>query len=141
MIRIGTLDDCHAVYSLICEMENCELDYVSFREIYGKMLKCNAYAVLVAVEDNNVVGEITLRFEEQLHHCAKIAEIMECAVQENFRSRGIGRLFLENACELAKKQNCVQIEVSSNQVRLRAHKFYERAGMKNTHYKLCKSLL
>ena len=57
MIRIGTLDDCHAVYSLICEMENCELDYVSFREIYGKMLKCNAYAVLVAVEDNNVVGD------------------------------------------------------------------------------------
>lgn len=140
MVRYGTLEDCHAVYLLICEMENCELDYSAFEKIYRKFVICDSYAVLLAVIDNSVVGELTLRFEEQLHHCAKIAEIMELAVKAHFRSRGIGSLLFEKACELAENQNCIQIEVSSNKVRLRAHKFYERLGVKNTHFKFCKEL-
>lgn len=141
MIRSATVDDCKSVYSLICEMEECALDYSIFRKIYYNMIKCDAYAILVALEDDKIVGEITLRFEEQLHHCAKIAEIMECSVTSDFRSRGIGKQLFESACEVAKDRNCMQIEVSSNQIRMRAHKFYERMGMQNTHYKFSKSLL
>ena len=142
MIRTATIQDCHSVYSLICEMEDCKLDYETFEKIFAKMISCtDSYAILVAEKDNEVVGEITLRFEEQLHHCAKIAEIMECAVRADVRSCGIGSLLLEDAYKLAVNKNCVQIEVTSNQARLRAHKFYERWGMKNTHFKLCKPIL
>lgn len=138
MIRVGTIDDCYDVYLLICEMENCKLDYAVFKNIYQKMVNSDFYMIIVAVEDNKVIGEITLRFENQLHHCASIVEIMECAVNAEYRSRGIGSLLFENACRVARDKNCIQIEVTSNKSRLRAHKFYERVGMRNTHYKFCK---
>lgn len=137
MIRVGSNEDCYAVYLLICEMENCTLCYGDFEKIYSKMMNDDAYTIFVALKDGKVVGEITLRIEEQLHHCAKVAEIMECAVSEKYRCCGFGSRLFKEAYDFAVRENCVQIEVSSNQVRLRAHTFYERLGMKNTHYKFC----
>ena len=140
MIRAGNINDCFWIYSLICEMENYKLSYSIFKNIYEKMINNDSYAVLVDIENNKIVGEITLRFELQLHHCSKIAEIMECTVKKEYRCRGIGSLLFDRACSLAKSKECSQIEVSSNCIRTRAHNFYEKLGMKNTHYKFCKPL-
>ncbi len=140
MVRTGTVDDCFEVYSIICEMEDYKLDYDIFKEIYKKIIDSDSYEVLVYLEGKQIVGVITLRFEWQLHHCAKIAEIMECAVKKDYRSGGRGRLLFESACKLAKNKKCAQIEVSSNYKRTRAHNFYKKVGMEDTHYKFCKLL-
>lgn len=141
MIRLGTIADCRAVYSLICELEDCELNYADFERIYGEMMqRGDFYSVLIAQKGDEVLGEATLRFEDQLHHCEKIAEIMELSVTAKHRSCGIGSAIFEEACKLAKSRGCTQIEVSSNRVRERAHRFYEHLGMLNTHVKLCKPL-
>lgn len=135
------MDDCRVVYSLICELEDCELNYADFERIYGKMMHRDGfYAVLVAQKGDEVLGEATLRFEDQLHHCEKIAEIMEFSVTERHRSCGIGSAIFEEACKLAKSRGCTRMEVSSNRVRERAHRFYERLGMVNSHFKFCKPL-
>ena len=141
MVQLGTMADCRAVYFLICELENCELDYANFERIYGEMMQCDErYAVLIAQKDDETVGVATLRFENQLHHCEKIAEILEFVVKAKYRSCGIGSAIFEEACQLAKSRGCTRMEVSSNRVRERAHKFYERLGMVNTHFKFCKPL-
>lgn len=141
MIRLGTMADCRAVYSLICELEDYEFNYTDFERIYGEMMqRSDFYSVLIAQKGDEVLGVATLRFEDQLHHCEKIAEIMEFSVTATHRSCGIGSAIFEEACKLAKDKGCAQIEVSSNRVRERAHRFYERLGMLNTHVKLCKPL-
>ncbi len=39
MIRNGTLDDCMAVYSLVCEMENRALPFDRFSEIFQSQME------------------------------------------------------------------------------------------------------
>ena len=82
-----------------------------------------------------------LRFEEQLHHSERIAEIMEFAVDEAYRKQGIGKEMLANACQLAGDFGCTQIEVACNQCRKATHRFYLREGMHNYHFKFSKSLI
>ena len=73
--------------------------------------------------------------EQQLHHAARICEIMEMSVASGFRSKGVGSMLFDAACAEAKAKGCVQIEVCCNQLRTKAHHFYESCGMNNFHYK------
>lgn len=135
IIRYGTADDCKYVYSLICDMESRQLPYEPFEQIYCTQLKSSLYTCLIYELEGKVMGCINLRTEQQLHHAGKICEIMELVVDNSCRSRGIGKMLFEAACEEAKRQGCMQIEVCCNQLRKRTHKFYETQGMHNFHYK------
>lgn len=92
-------------------------------------------------DEPHVRGMLNLRFEYQLHHAVRIAEIMEFVVAPQCRNKGLGKLILNEACEIAKDHDCIQIEVACNQLRKDTHRFYEREGMKNYHYKFSRSLV
>ncbi len=139
--RKGTFADCEQVFHLICEMEKKELAYDRFVEIFHKQLLRDRYYCLVCVMEEKVIGILNLRFEEQLHHSATIAEIMEFSVLPNYRKQGIGKEMFVKACELAKEFGCIQIEVACNQLRTDTHRFYIREGMHNFHFKFSKSLI
>lgn len=134
-IRNSIPDDCRLVYDLICEMENKVLPYEAFHQIYISQQANNSYVCLVYEMHGKVVGCINLRMEQQLHHAERICEIMELAVEKEYRSQGIGRKLFDMACRYAKDKGCTQIEVCCNQLRTRTHKFYESCGMHNFHYK------
>lgn len=141
LIREGTSVDCQAIYDLICDMEETELPYKPFRCMYLKQVTNPRYECLVYERAGKVLGMINIRYENQLHHAACVAEIMECAVDKSVRSEGIGKLLIEQACLHARNSGCIQIEVACNQLREKAHKFYEREGMNNYHYKFSKPLV
>lgn len=140
MIRTALEKDMESVYSLICDMEQKALDKNGFEKIFIEHLKCGNKLVLISEQDNEVLGVLNLRTEYQLHHCAKIAEIMELSVREGYRSKGIGKELFDAACQRAKDSGCIQIEVCCNQLRTGAHRFYEREGMHKFHYKFSKGL-
>ena len=96
--------------------------------------------LLVAEVDGKVVGLLHLRMEFQLHHCGTVAEIMELIVSDAVRSKGIGAELLGEARALALRNECVQFEVTSNQKRKNAHRFYQREGLEQTHVKLTEAL-
>ena len=134
-IRIALPTDCKDVYSLICEMEEKELPYGEFERIFMAQRADEGFTCLVCEEGGKTVGCINLRMEQQLHHAARICEIMEMSVASGFRSKGVGRMLFDAACAEAKAKGCVQIEVCCNQLRTKAHHFYESCGMNNFHYK------
>ncbi len=138
-IRKSTLQDCESVYGLICEMEAKVLPFEAFKEIYARQQTDADYVCLVCVEDGRVVGCINLRMEYQLHHAGRICEIMELAVAGDCRCGGLGTRLFKSACECAKQEGCIQIEVCCNQLRMRTHKFYQVQGMHNFHYKFSMS--
>ena len=140
MIRKAELNDCEAVYRLICDMESRTLPYERFSEIFRNQLGREDFCCLVEEEDGRVITALNLRFEEQLHHAERIAEIMEFSVDPGYRNRGIGKQMLDAACSAAKDRGCTQIEVACNQLRTDTHRFYLREGMHNFHYKFSKSL-
>lgn len=141
MYRKGILADCRGVYELICQLEQKELPFERFSEIFSSQVNDARYYCLVCVRDERIIGVLNLRFEEQLHHTARIAEVMEFAVDASCRKQGIGREMLAHACHLAEEFGCSQIELATNQLRKDAHRFYVREGMHNFHYKFSKPLM
>lgn len=135
MIRKATMTDLDAVYSLICELENTVLPREAFGDIYTEQLNNENYTCLVYEADGNVVGVLNMRFERQLHHAERIAEVMELCVSAEYRGRGIGKELLAAAREAAAAGGCAQLELATNQKRKYAHRFYYREGMENTHFK------
>ena len=134
-IRKATATDCGDVFRLICELEQERLPYPEFSTIFRNQLESRQYSWLVAEVKGTVVGFLNLRCEQQLHHCAVIGEIIEMVVDPNHRDQGIGKALFDRACERAREQGCVQIELGSRKTRTDAHRFYEREGMVNSHYK------
>jgi GNAT superfamily N-acetyltransferase len=65
------------------------------------------------------------------------AEINGLVVAEGQRSRGAGRLLLEEAERWARGRGCRTVSLRSNVIRERAHRFYERLGYE--HYKTQKA--
>lgn len=141
MYRKSASDDCKAVYSLICRMENKELPYDRFEEIYLEQINDNRYYCLICEQDGIVIGLLNIRFEKQLHHSEQIAEILEFAVASTYRGKGIGKEMLAQSCKIAKNNGCSQIEVACNQLRQATHRFYTREGMHNFHFKFSKRLI
>ena len=141
MYRKATVNDCEKVYDLICDMENKRLPFDRFSAIFHEQINDNRYYCLICEREHAIVGVLNLRFEQQLHHAECIAEIMEFAVDPSCRRQGIGKRMLENACQIAKKHGCIQIEAACNQLRLDTHRFYLREGMHNYHFKFSKSLI
>lgn len=140
-IRLATGQDCAAVYALICEMEERELPFPEFESIYQRQRADDNYLCLVCEMDGEVVGCINLRMEHQLHHAARVCEIMELAVSSSCRCGGLGTRLFKAACMKAKECGCCQIEVCCNRLRTRTHQFYLRQGMHNFHYKFSMNLL
>ena len=65
------------------------------------------------------------------------AEVNGLIVAEGQRSAGAGAKLLQAAEEWARKRDCQSMNVRSNVIRERAHKFYERQGYE--HYKTQKA--
>jgi GNAT superfamily N-acetyltransferase len=65
------------------------------------------------------------------------AEVNGLVVAEGQRSAGAGARLLAAAEEWARKHGCKNMSVRSNEIRERAHMFYERNGYE--HYKTQKS--
>ena len=138
--RKSELEDCENVYQLICELENESLDFEMFSKIYKEQQNSFNYYCLLCELNDQVIGLLNMRFEGQLHHAEYIAEIMEFVILPDYRGEGIGKEMFAKACEIAKINGCTRLELSSNQRRKNAHRFYLRKGLENTSYKFSQSL-
>ena len=128
------------IYSLICALEETTFPQEMFAWEFYTMLSRASHLLLVAEEEGQIVGLLHLRMEFQLHHCGTVAEIMELIVSSEVRSKGIGAALLKVAREQAIQHHCIQFEVTSNQKRKQAHRFYQREGLEQTHVKLTEEL-
>jgi len=70
-------------------------------------------AVIVAEENEKVVGLITLSYPIAIRCAGKYTCIEEFIVSETVRGRGVGTQLLQAALEEAKKQGCFEIQVNA----------------------------
>jgi GNAT superfamily N-acetyltransferase len=97
------------------------------------------HAVFVAESgtgDDGVVGWVHVSVAHVLESDLR-AEVNGLIVGKRQRSAGAGAKLLEAAEEWARKRGCGAMNVRSNVIRERAHKFYEREGYE--HYKTQKA--
>lgn len=133
-IHSANFDDIESVYALVCELENETFDRNIFAEIYrANILNPNIHYI-IAYEKEQAIAFASLHIEKLLHHCAPVGEIQELIVSKNQRCKGIGSMLFKKIKEIAKKQNCQNLELCCNMKRRQAHAFYLRQGMVLDHY-------
>ena len=102
-----------------------------------RLIPRSKHAVFVAETPGpDVVGWIHVSVANLLEIDVR-AEINGLVVAEAHRSVGAGAKLLEAAEEWARRCGCCAVNVRSNVIRERAHKFYERQGYE--HYKIQKA--
>jgi len=103
-----------------------------------QLTPASKHAVYVAesVDAGGVVGWVHVSVSHLLESDVR-AEVNGLVVAEGQRSAGAGAKLLEAAEEWARKRSCQGMNVRSNVIRERAHKFYERQGYE--HYKTQKA--
>jgi GNAT superfamily N-acetyltransferase len=85
-------------------------------------------AVLIAVEDQAIVGFITGYLDIHSVRFGYRCWVEDFAVDPGRRSQGIGKALLEAMRGWARERGATHLELDSADARLDAHRFYEREG-------------
>ena len=106
-------------------------DYLdALHEIEGRD---DAY-LLVAELGGRVVGMLQLfTFRHLQHRGGRCAEIESMRVADDVRDRGIGSRLLNHAVNRARELGCYRVQLTSNDDRDDAHRFYEQHDFVATH--------
>ena len=134
IIRSVTNRDYASVKHLIENMKNAVFEDDSFRTAFEYQQNDPRFHAFVCENGGMVLAFVNLRIDYQIHHAAKVAEIMELVTKEDCRGQGIGRELFRHACQFAREEGCVQIELNSSFRRTDAHRFYESVGMRKDHF-------
>jgi len=126
MIRIKSARprDVDIVLTFINELENATFDRKRFSKLYLENLSGEDNVYLMAWDGKLAVGFVGCHIQGLLHHNARVAEIQEMFVAENYRNQGIGEQLLESLKKILETKEVHQLEVTSNRKRKSAHHFY-----------------
>lgn len=94
----------------------------------------------IAEENGQVLGLIGVHIMVTIHRDTPVGRIPVLVVREDLHGRGIGRMLVEAAEERLRQAGCALIEVTSNNSRVDAHRFYERLGYEITSSRFMKRL-
>jgi len=139
-LRPATAEDVDAVYGLICELKQAELDRSAFHAGFAANLLDHNMRYQLAEQDGHIVGMIGLHMQFHLHHANWIGEIQELVVMPQARGLRVGSQLLAWAEEFARQAGAEMTELSTSVKRLDAHRFYLREGYTQSHFRFTKPL-
>lgn len=140
MTRKVQQTDIDAIYQLLIHLEQHEISKEKFEQVFAKNMADNSIFYFVEEFGNQIIGFISLHIQYLLHHAGKVGEIQELVVRENWEGKGTGKKLFNAVKEIALQEQCVNLEVTCNQKRTRTHLFYEKQGMKKSHFKFVMEL-
>ena len=92
-------------------------------------LKNNGGCILVATEENSIIGTCTLNICPNLSWSGRPYAIIEnVIVTKDSRNKGIGKALLNYSAKLAENKNCYKIALMTGSKDPNVLKFYEAAG-------------
>ena len=97
--------------------------------------------VLVAVDDDQLVGFATLHSTPVLHRATAVGRVTGIAVRPSVQGSGVGRELLRAAEGYFRAHGLERIEVTSGPTRTAAYQFYRRLGYVDQGVRFAKSLI
>lgn len=131
MITIEKLksQDMEELLNLYKELTSYENNLEESVRIYEDMLNDDKYILLVAKEDNKIVGSalgitcLLIGLEGK-----RFLVIEDVIVRNELRGKGIGKLLMSELDKFAVENNCAYSILVSSGKRVDAHHFYEKLG-------------
>jgi len=139
-LRPATAEDVDAVYGLICELKQAELDRSAFHAGFAANLLDHNMRYQLAEQNGHIIGMIGLHMQFHLHHANWIGEIQELVVMPQARGLKVGSQLLAWAEEFARQAGAEMTELSTSVKRLDAHRFYLREGYTPRQFRFTKPL-
>jgi GNAT superfamily N-acetyltransferase len=98
-------------------------------------IDADPHQLLVAAElDGVIVGTMQLTFIRGLSHRGAVrAQIEAVRITSSLRGQGLGSALIEWAIDEARRRKCYLVQLTSNNSRLDAHRFYTRLGFTQSH--------
>jgi len=133
-IRQATVEDSGVIAQLMTQLieasgyEGWQVSPEQIEESLRKMADSDAYQVLLAEDEGQVVGLLSLSFRQTLFHAAPSALIDELVVERGHRGRGVGRQLIAEAIERCRAAGCCEVEVSTERSNEAAQGFYRQHG-------------
>jgi len=100
-----------------------------YRKVFSEMSKTPGYRLLVAEEDDTIVGTTVVAVLPGIAHGASPFAVVEyVVVDENYRRKGIGKMLMDYVKDFAGESGCYKIMLTSDNRRVEAHEFYRSLG-------------
>ena len=133
--RPASAEDLPFAYACLCDLEEMTLDQRTFAAVFEHNFSNPNVHYIIFEIDNQSVGFASCHVQGLLHHAGLVGEIQEMYVLPGYRSRGVGQALIQHFMNLARRENWVHLEVTSNRRRTQTHNFYERMGFEQTSLK------
>lgn len=139
-LRPASLADTEAVYGLICELKQKEYDRNTFATGFAANLNNPQQRYQLAEVNGEIVGLIGIQIMFPLNLNCWIGEVQELVVLPQMRGLNVGQRLLAWAEDEARSRDASLMELSSGKVRTDAHRFYQREGYEQSHFRFKKTL-
>ncbi|MCG8358035.1 MAG: GNAT family N-acetyltransferase [Kiloniellales bacterium] len=106
----------------------------AYVEAFQAMLGQDGNRLIVAIEDQNIVGCLQLVIIPGLSHLGTTrGQIESVRVERNSRGKGVDEALFRHAFELAREAGCGLVQLTTDKARPDARRFYERLGFVDSH--------
>ena len=134
-IRGAKPEDRSAILDLISQL-GYDVEPNRYLTLMGVLMARDGHSMLVAELDSEVVGFANLHFRTFLRYGDLVATLDELCVDQTRRSQGIGSALVEGAIAVCLQRGAHHLELTTNNRRTDALRFYERLGFEVTSHKL-----
>jgi len=109
-------------------------DLAPYRAAFARIAADPNQLLVVMERDGEVIGTQQITFIPGLSFQEAVrAQIEAVRIRADLRRGGLGTRLIEWAIAEARRRDCYLVQLSSNNVRLDAHKFYTRLGFAASH--------
>jgi len=138
-VRVATQEDLPEILKMLFQDQATPSDELGpnapcYADALREMQASGTNVTYVAELDGRIVGTFMLTFiRHLLRQGSLVAQIEAVRVEPPLRGRGLGAEMMRWAIEEARRRGCSRVQLTTNNARKDAHRFYERLGFRATH--------
>ncbi|WP_406168613.1 GNAT family N-acetyltransferase [Streptomyces canus] len=138
-IRPAALDDLSAIVAMLADdplgaQRESPNDLAPYARALERLSSDPNQHLVVATREGRVVGTLQLTVVPGLSRRGATRSIVEgVRIHADERGSGLGTRLIEWAIEESRRQNCQLVQLTSDNTRTDAHRFYERLGFTSSH--------
>ncbi|MDH6608755.1 GNAT superfamily N-acetyltransferase [Streptomyces sp. SAI-208] len=138
-IRHATADDIPAIVGMLADdplgaQRESPDDLAPYLAALERLSSDPNQHLVVATREDRVVGTLQLTVVPGLSRRGATRSIIEgVRIHADERGSGLGSRLIEWAIEESRRQNCRLVQLTSDNTRTDAHRFYERLGFTASH--------
>ena len=138
-IRPAALDDLSAIVGMLADdplgaQRESPDDLAPYVSALERLSSDPNQHLVVATRKGRVVGTLQLTVVPGLSRRGATRSIIEgVRIHADERGSGLGTRLIEWAIEESRRQNCQLVQLTSDNTRIDAHRFYERLGFTASH--------